>query len=298
MGISISRPFCFHPHGRVGLPDRAGMKASYIITFRKDHGRRLANLIAVLDWLSWFQDMEVVLVEQDAVYTLEDVKLPSNCGVVFARNAGPFNKAWGFNVGYRHAGGNVLAFGDADMIMKRGALAACFEACRRRSDAINPYDNMIDLTPEESEIIFQGNYDVEVTRRIEELNRTGKGEFTCFCGGIFLIRRTAFEVLGGFDERFLGWGGEDDAMTLKLLKVIQNIETKHDETAYHLWHERSRSAMYGHAHYQNNLRLIAEYRFCLKDDLIERCKIQSQSMGDIQKYAATAPGISNARKSR
>ena len=261
------------------------VRASYIITFRDDHGhQRLANLVAVLNWLSEFQNLEVIVVEQDSVSALHTVKLPPNAKTFFARYEGAFNKSWGLNVGYRHAASDVLAFGDADMIMKGDILASCFDACDRQYDAINPYEHMIDLNPEESRIIINGHYDLEATRQIEELNRAGKGEFTCFCGGIFVIRRAVFEALGGFDERFLGWGGEDDAMTYKLVSLVKNLKTVQNQKAFHLWHERDPKAMYGHAHYQKNLRLISEYRSLGKARLLQWCQSQSQSIGNIEKY--------------
>ena len=267
------------------------MKASYIITFRDDDTHhRLENLAAVLDWLSGFQDLDVIVVEQDAVSALGEVKLPPNTNAVFAENGGAFNKSWGFNVGYRHAVSNVLAFGDADMIMNGEALAACFHACGGRHDAVNPYDRLIDLSPEESKIIMNGHYDLEVTRRIEELNRVREGQFTCFCGGIFVIRRAVFEALGGFDERFLGWGGEDDAMTHKLVSLVRNLKTMENQEAFHLWHERDPRAMVGHAHYQDNLRLISEYRSLGRAELLQLCQGQAESMGNIAKYAGVASG--------
>jgi predicted glycosyltransferase involved in capsule biosynthesis len=172
--------------------------------------------------------------------------------------------------------------------MNREALASCFGVCQRQHDAINPYDHMIDLTYEESEIIMKGHYDLEVTRRIEELSRAGKGEFTCFCGGIFVIRRAVYGALGGFDERFMGWGGEDDAMTYKMVSLVKSLKTMQNQKAFHLWHERNPKAMYGHPHYQNNLKLISEYRNCGKGELLQLCEDQAKSLGNVEKYAGVA----------
>ena len=35
-------------------------------------------------------------------------------------------------------------------------------------------------------------------------------------GGIFIIQREFFARAGGFDERFTGWGGEDDDMSNRI----------------------------------------------------------------------------------
>ena len=261
------------------------MKVSYIITFRDDQRRRSANLSTVLDWLSWFQDIEVIVVEQDAVSAFQGNKLPPNCKTLFVPYDGAFNKSWGLNLGYRHSVGDVLAFGDSDIIMNREVLASCFDACFRPYDAVNPYDRVVDLTDAESQVMMKGDYDPDVTRRVEDMNRVDTGEFPCFCGGIFLIKRKIYEAIGGFDERFLGWGGEDDAMTHKLLALSNNVKTMPNQRAFHLWHERNPATLYGHAHYQDNLKLIAEYRSYEKADLLRLCERQAKSMGRIDKYA-------------
>lgn len=54
--------------------------------------------------------------------------------------------------------------------------------------------------------------------------------------GVVAIPRAAFDAVGGFDERFKGWGGEDDAMRAAL-ETIWEPPTRIG-IAYHLWHPR------------------------------------------------------------
>lgn len=52
---------------------------------------------------------------------------------------------------------------------------------------------------------------------------------------VMIFPRQAFEVLGCFDERFRGWGGEDVA----LLRALDTLWGKHkttDNDVLHLWH--------------------------------------------------------------
>jgi hypothetical protein len=100
------------------------MQFSYVITYRSDQEIRAANVFAVLCWLSEIRDIEVVLVEQDHRPRLTTDRLPANCTYHFVHNAGPFNKAWGLNVGFKKSSGTVVGFGDADMVMNAGALMA------------------------------------------------------------------------------------------------------------------------------------------------------------------------------
>jgi hypothetical protein len=52
-----------------------------------------------------------------------------------------------------------------------------------------------------------------------------------------VFSRTAFESVGGWDEEFVGWGGEDDMMTFKV--EAAGLKTASMPfSCYHLWHPR------------------------------------------------------------
>lgn len=54
--------------------------------------------------------------------------------------------------------------------------------------------------------------------------------------GVVAIPSRAFWLAGGFDERFKGWGGEDDAMRAQLDTLWAPAERS--GIAFHLWHPR------------------------------------------------------------
>lgn len=268
-------------------PSSRPARFSYVIPYRGDaDGVRAANLHAVLRWLAGLPAVEVVLVEQDAAPTLAAGSLPLNCAHVFAPNRGTFNKSWGFNVGFRRASGAAVAFGDADMLMSPQALIQCFEGCCGDIEAIKPYDRLVDLTREESRRVLEGDSSLKVTRSAAQADREGIGEYVCFCGGVFVVRRDTYERLGGFDERFVGWGGEDDAMTVKLTRLVADPRVLANQAAFHLWHERSATARYEQPHYRENVALLKQYAACGLDELKAICERDRKTMGDIGRYAA------------
>lgn len=59
-----------------------------------------------------------------------------------------------------------------------------------------------------------------------------------FAGKLIVIPRVKFERVGGFDERFIGWGGEDDAFSYAVQTLCGNIVNV-EEKIYHLWHPAS-----------------------------------------------------------
>ena len=262
---------------------------SYIITYRSDDEARRANLEAVLAWLRQFPDVEILIVEQARTPTLTDLILPEHGTYRHVINPGPFNKGWGLNIGFQHSTGRVVAFGDADMLMGAAALRESFELCRTTYEAVKPYDQLIDLTPEETQPILAG-HQPKIARDGQPPNREGQGEYICFCGGLFVMQRAVFERLGGFDEKFVGWGCEDDALTIKVQALSHNTHTLSGHTAYHLWHAQSPQRRAGQPFYARNAARLRQYQKLDPDALRRLCDEQRQSMGNVHKYEFAASG--------
>jgi len=53
-------------------------------------------------------------------------------------------------------------------------------------------------------------------------------------GGLDVVRRDAWDLIGGMDESFVGWGYEDSALHLALLST--SSWDRLPGTAWHLWH--------------------------------------------------------------
>lgn len=62
-------------------------------------------------------------------------------------------------------------------------------------------------------------------------------------GGDFGVWRTDFLAVNGFDERFVGWGQEDDDLGLRLRQLGVRLASILDRTrSLHVWHETDPSA--------------------------------------------------------
>lgn len=255
------------------------MNASYLITFRDSDGTRLALLKTVTAWLAGLPQLEVIVVEQDVAPRLASEDLGANVRSLFVFNDGLFNKSRGLNVAARHASHELLVTGDADMLMSGEALGRALLVCRDHFDAVNPYSNLLDLSePETRSILRSEAGTADIQRRLVH-DRQPQGEHICFCGGICVYRRDVYFALGGMDERFLGWGGEDDAMTANLERYTDRIAVQKDTLAYHLWHPRP-PQRYHHPHYRKNLDLANHYRTCDQESL-ERLRAEGRkSLGD------------------
>lgn len=262
--------------------------ASYLITFRDDGDGRLPLLGAVLNWLARLDALEVIVVEQDGESVAADLPRGPNTRFEFVFNDGPFNKAWGLNVAARNASCEILVTGDADMLMEDEALLRAVNACSERFDAVNPYTGLVDLTATETTALVRGDIGITDIRRERVRDRLDEGELICFCGGICAYRREVYFALGGLDEEFVGWGGEDDAMSVNLGRYTDRLAVQQHTRAFHLWHPRSPDR-YNHRHYEANRSLAAAYRTMDDRTLAGRRERQQRFMGNPDRYRAMPP---------
>jgi glycosyl transferase family 7 (putative galactosyltransferase) len=265
------------------------MGASCILTYQQGSGAdgaRRANLDAVLARLARSPALEVIVVEQDRIQRLAGALPHPRARCVFVYNDGPFNKGWGFNVGARLAAGGELAFCDADVLVG-ASLDRALQLCVRDFAVAKPYVRLIDLTRAETRALRDG----ALAAGAIDASRPGReaiGESIVLCGGLFVIRRDAFAHIGGFDERFVGWGGEDDAMTIKVERARLSCVELDDEVALHLWHPRPRVATLRQPHYAQNLALLQDYRRYADAELARLAEVQGSRGGNAHKYRPPA----------
>ncbi|WP_295400224.1 glycosyltransferase family A protein [uncultured Thiocystis sp.] len=259
------------------------MPVSFITTVRVTDERRARNLRYTLDWYQRQCDWEWVIVEQDAAPRLDELPLPEGLKRLFVLNPGPFNKAWGFNVGVRAARGDLLFFCDADLLVPASALETATSLCTRRVLAVNPYETLADLGRTESDALLAGDEPPRFDRN-DASDRRGERERICFCGGAFMMRRSLHQHMGGFDERYLGWGGEDDAMSLRLGRTTAEVAVVQGRMALHLWHARETATTFGNPHYRTNLERLDALRALPDNEFRFMRDVQRQLMGYPGKY--------------
>ncbi|MCG8310037.1 MAG: galactosyltransferase-related protein [Cytophagales bacterium] len=225
-------------------------------------------------------EIEIVLIEQDKTQKIDPTTLPPTCKHIFAYNNGLFNRAWGLNVGFRHSSGKAIAFADNDILADREILRDSLTLCHDEYDydAIKPFDRVTDLDEGETKKILAGNQFLDFSVFNEAKFRIGLS----FCGGLVVFRRRAYEQLGGFDERFIGWGGEDDAMSKFKIPLLRKAYVV-KENAYHLWHERSVNDGRLQPNYKNNLRLLREYYSYSNEELLDLCAKSRSNFGRLDK---------------
>lgn len=201
---------------------------TYIIAY-KHRADRIHNLKRVLEWLIGFTGIEIIIVEQDKAPKLHTFSLRGVKHIYTESNL-PFNKSWAFNVGLKYSTTNTIVFGDCDIVMDAQEFITGLKALQN-FDCVSPYNKVIDLNQNEIHMTID---------QMKNVIRPGRGETDiqkiCLCGGIIMFRKEAIIAIGGWCERFIGWGAEDDYESFKA-KMFLNC-TELSANCYHLWHDR------------------------------------------------------------
>lgn len=115
----------------------------------------------------------------------------------------PFNTSAARNTGVKKADGyDVVAVIDADTYIPADQLNTAFITAAGRSNAlVKPFSVYGYLTEAATESFYDKQFTPDyISRPTED-----------FQGGAYVMQRDTYWNIGGFDEDFIGWGGENDA---------------------------------------------------------------------------------------
>lgn len=140
---------------------------------------------------------------------------------------GPWARAAACNTASSRAGEwDVAIIADADTVLMAEPVRAAIDRVTRTKGAARPHDRrwMLSLFATKT---FQ-RYGPQGLKPKRDLTAWAPG------GGALVMHRDAWEAVGGYDERFVGWGYEDSAMNISLA-IMRTWEIV-PGNAYHLWH--------------------------------------------------------------
>jgi len=203
----LRRALADHPIRR--LPQLESHSAHPEVSFIIGHRgmARLPHLLATLESIAGQQGVafECIVIEQESESQLTG-RLPSWVRHIHTpppKSDMPYCRSWAFNVGERHARGNMLVLHDNDILISADYASQHWSKVLQGYEVINLKRFIFFMDEPGTDALFAGATDITETTPAS-IMQNAEG------GGSLAITREAYDRIGGMDESFIGWGGEDN----------------------------------------------------------------------------------------
>lgn len=157
----------------------------------------------------------------------------------------PFSKSTAVNNAAAKATGDVFVIVDADGYVSIEAILECAKQIRRARSRGHrlwyvPYRQFYRLTEEASNRVLESSsrrpYQFSTPPPLDAILDTSGSQHGHWFGALIQIMpKEAFEEVGGWDNRFRGWGGEDHAAMRAMDTLYWHHKTLPGQVL-HLWH--------------------------------------------------------------
>ncbi len=172
---------------------------------------------------------------------------------VLVGGVGKLNRSANRNLLAAQAQTDLLAFIDADAATNIEAMRSAVELARTATPWVK-FSGVHWVTKEWANHLIRRGPHCKLSVPAHGLYTTSH----TLCGLVFLMRRAVLESVSGWDERFVGWGEEDLAMT-KALECLFGPTVRVPHYVYHLWHPRGAEHDKQSKTFQANKALCRKY---------------------------------------
>ncbi|MBM7656473.1 galactosyltransferase-related protein [Neobacillus cucumis] len=207
---------------------------SIIIPFQSDYGPRAK----AFEWIKRYY-----------ASTMPEAEL---CiGIIYDKE---INKSRAINLAAKNATRDILVIADADVVYDPNLILESIPLLEKGGFVV-PFTDVYNVEQYGTEKLLKTKPAWPLNIKSEYAYRSN-WVYEGFAGKLIVISRENFEAVGGFDERFIGWGGEDDAFSHAARTIcgdLINIKGK----VFHLWHPAS--SYQTNPHGRENGRLLHRY---------------------------------------
>lgn len=196
-------------------------KLSILIPYQPDNGPRDVNL----KWIQKYYRLVMPGVEICIGKSTEKL----------------FNRSHAVNSAAKKATRDIFVIADGDIFYDPAMLTDSLK-CLKKASWIIPFLTIVKLSESNTKKLLQTTPSWPTKAEITDF-QTIRPSKNSYLGHLNIISRQNFMAVRGFDERFAGWGGEDDAFACAVNTLCGKF-TRLNHTVYHLWHP--------HVGYQKN----------------------------------------------
>lgn len=180
----------------------------------------------------------------------------------------PFSRAGSRNIGVRDSKADVVVVLDADAIVEQEPVHSAIRAAADGRLHL-PYTAVRLLTQAGSETIL--SYGADPAGAEAWFTNTQS------VGGCVVVAYETWRAVGGWDERFIGWGFEDTAFWAAVDTLYGTV--RHHGTLHDLWHPDGREI--GSARYQAGQALCERYTSAQGNPVAMRRLIEERACASV-----------------
>jgi predicted glycosyltransferase involved in capsule biosynthesis len=244
---------------------------TFVTHLRFDHEYRIKNFQNILNYYSSnIPNSKFVVVEDDVEHNknFDKITWPKGTTYLFFKNEGLYHRTKALNIGIKYANTPFVVSLDTDCLVPKKSLIKCIEALSNGATIAWPYNGyVIDISYEMYEQFTQNGQQLEffysnlpVITDLQLGQSTNAG-CTVRCtnnpsqlgvGGIVMFHKNKFIELGGYNEKFIAWGGEDNELDQRILTLQHKKfrDESSDAILFHLPHPNA--IRHNNPYYQSN----------------------------------------------
>jgi hypothetical protein len=147
----------------------------------------------------------------------------------------PFSPARALNDAYSRAQGKYIMVLTSDAYVPVHLIRRCVDDMAQqpigRKRWFMPFTRRIEMTPEATEVVLASDHMPSMDQPFED-------SWSGLNGMCLILPRTAWDKVGGMDERFVGWGGEDQSF-IRAVDTLWGPHKRLHGDALHFWHPRN-----------------------------------------------------------
>lgn len=146
---------------------------------------------------------------------------------------GPFNRSRAVNRGVAQVDAEIVIVADADIAPHQFQATAMVEAMAAGELYVIPYTRFVQINRRATDLITSHPADAPLPQPIaDEWIRWSGNDSVC---GLWAMRRQDYLDIGGNDERFIQWGGEDVSFH-DVARTFLGEPTRFPYDLCHCWH--------------------------------------------------------------
>jgi predicted glycosyltransferase involved in capsule biosynthesis len=213
------------------------MTFDFIIAHHNENNYRERNLNEIIKYYLDIipSDTNIIIVEQETETTLPED--PRIIHIKEKYDTKYFWKAKLLNRGVAACDKEAFCVVDSDAIISKEAIDH-LSTLNSDFNMMFPYNKVKMLNEGETRIWIKNR---KIPKTIDESYQKYP---MCYTGFFMVMSKSNYDLVGGFDEEYIGWGGEDDAMVIKTNRLSNITEMPFESLVMHMYHPRKDNTEY------------------------------------------------------